>query len=301
MKIYKYMSPGHLDKVIGTKDHVTLKCSNPEDFNDPYELFLTIDFDQDPAVLAVYKDVVGDLPQFPTTCFSHLPTVIPMWAHYGQNSQGVCMEFDEERLVEKFPGIALVDVEYRDTPVDHSALLGLAFEIGKYRHVAMLQQALVRSAYYSKMTCWSYEQERRLVVAGEYIRKQGELLLMDVPSNCVTALICGPRASPDTKAAVREKADQLGCSYYECRTGRSSAIPYFTSLRGDTSLFDGRNIAQIPQSCASCGEPIGSVSNLCSWCQIDESHIQDAASRNSLRLLASAGLLKDYLAEFNKK
>jgi hypothetical protein len=277
------MSPGHLNKVIGTKDHVTLKCSKPEDFNDPYELFLTIDFHQEPAVLAFYKDVIGELPQLPTTCFSHLPTVIPMWAHYGQNSQGICLEFDEERLVEKFPGIKLVDVQYRDTPDDHSHLLALAFEIGKYRHVAMLQQALFRSAYYTKMSCWSYEEERRLVVADEYIRKQDGLLLMDVPSDCVTSLICGPRASSDTKTSVRAKADQLGCDYYDCRTGRSSAVPFFTDLRGDSSLFDGQAITPITHSCASCQEPVDSVGDLCSWCQIDESHTQDAASRNSLR------------------
>lgn len=300
-KIYKYMSPGHLDKVIGTKGHVTLKCSKPEDFNDPYELFLTIDFNQDPGVLAFYKDVIGDLPQLPTTCFSRLPTVIPMWAHYGQNSQGICLEFDEERLVEKFPEIKLVDVEYRDTPEDHSELLGLAFQIGKYRHVALLQHALFRSAYYTKTTCWSYEEERRLVVGDKYIRKQDDLLLMDVPSDCVTALICGPRASSDTKTAVQDKAEQLGCNYYECRTGRSSAVPYFVNLRGEPALFDGQKIAAITQSCTSCLEPIGNGGDLCSWCQIDESHRQDAASRNSLRLLASMGLLQEYMAGFGRK
>lgn len=39
--IYKYLGPEMIDKVFQT-DGVTLRCSLPKDFNDPYELFLTL-------------------------------------------------------------------------------------------------------------------------------------------------------------------------------------------------------------------------------------------------------------------
>ncbi|MGO7863346.1 hypothetical protein ELH26_37190 [Rhizobium leguminosarum] len=69
-KLYKYIGPDHIDKIFSSHEEVTLKCSQPRDFNDPYELFLTTDFNIDPESLAVYAEAVGELPQLPTTCFS---------------------------------------------------------------------------------------------------------------------------------------------------------------------------------------------------------------------------------------
>ena len=100
--IYKFVDSEYLDKVLGAGDKVTLKCSFPKDFNDPYELFLTINFKEKPEILAFYSDVVGQLPQLPTTCFSRSPTVLPMWAHYAQNLQGFAIEFDQEKLEKYF-------------------------------------------------------------------------------------------------------------------------------------------------------------------------------------------------------
>ena len=97
-KIYKYIGPEHIDKVFHSSDVVTLKCSLPKEFNDPYELFLTIDFNERPDALAYYADAIGELPQLPTTCFSRSPVVIPMWAHYAQNHQGFAVEFSEDGL-----------------------------------------------------------------------------------------------------------------------------------------------------------------------------------------------------------
>ena len=53
-RIYKYVAPNYLDKVFGSRDLVTLKCSHPKDFNDPYELFLTINFNESPEMLAFF-------------------------------------------------------------------------------------------------------------------------------------------------------------------------------------------------------------------------------------------------------
>lgn len=52
--IYKYLGSSYLDHVLGSTDRVTLKCSYPKAFNDPYELFLTVDFSDDPEALAFY-------------------------------------------------------------------------------------------------------------------------------------------------------------------------------------------------------------------------------------------------------
>ncbi len=294
--IYKYVGPEYIDRVIGLDGKVTLKCSYPKDFNDPYELFLTIDFKEQPEVLAFYAEVVGELPQFPTTCFSRSPAVIPMWAHYSRNLTGFAIEFDESALSEEFPNTRFGDVDYADVPdEDLTDMLYRAYELGKPRYLYFLQSGVFSTAYYTKATCWSYEQERRMIVPEKETRQAGKLTLIDVPSNCLKSLLCGPRASQETKLAVRDKAAQLGCDYFELKIGKSSAIPYFVDPSGTPFTFNGIGIEKCAQFCRSCKEPLESEATLCSWCQIDESHEDEAASRNIFRALAKHGMLDEYL------
>jgi Protein of unknown function (DUF2971) len=299
-KIYKYVGCSYLDKVIGLSGQVTLKCSYPKDFNDPYELFLTIDFNQQPDVLAFYSDVIGQIPQLPTTCFSRSPIVVPMWAHYAQNSEGFVLEFDEATLAKSFPESGFGDVEYQDAAGDDlTDVLSRAFEIGKPRYLYMLQRGVFNAAYYTKMACWSYELERRMIVRQSETRSNRGMILMDVPKRCVTALICGSRATPKTAKALRGKARQLGCKYYDLRIGKTSPLPYFVDLAGSPSTFTGIEIKSNVRCCESCNEPLEVEAGQCSWCQIEESHKYEAAQRNVFRALANAGLLKNYIKEMN--
>jgi hypothetical protein len=295
--IYKYVGPSYLNNVFGSSDHVTLKCSYPKDFHDPYELFLTIDFKESPEALAFYADAVGNLPQLPTTCFSRSAVVIPMWAHYAQSLQGFAIEFDEAMLAQAFPESGFGDVDYRDAPDDDlTDMLYRAYEIGKPRYIYLLRKGVFSAAYYTKATCWSYEQERRMIVRESETRRVGDLLLMDVPKECITALLCGPRAPPETVRAVRDKANQLGCKYFELKIGRSSAVPFFVDLDGDTFTFNGTDIGRSSQFCGSCKEPLAGELERCSWCQIGDSHTSEAAARNTYRMLDHYGLLEDYIA-----
>lgn len=296
--IYKYLGPANVDHVLGPADQIMLRCSYPEAFNDPYELFLTIDFGDRPEVLAFYAEAVGDLPQLPTTCFSRSPAVIPMWAHYAAEMQGYAIELNESTLSEAFPESGFGDVDYRDVPdpalVD---MLYRASEIGKPRYVYLLHRGVFSAAYYTKASCWSYEQERRMIVGANETRRKQDLMLIDVPAECVTALITGPRASEETIRAVRHKADQLGCRYFELKIGRSSAVPYFVDPSGDPFTFTGDDIQPSLASCASCGEPIPGESDQCSWCQIDEALETEAAARNPYRLLDHFGMLESYVRD----
>lgn len=296
--IYKYVGPSYLDKVFTYKDHITLKCSYPKDFNDPYELFLTIDFNERPEVLAFYADAVGKLPQLPITCFSHSPAVLPMWAHYAQTLQGFCIEFDEELLAQSFPKSEFGDVDYQDAPeAGLTDLLYRAYEIGKPRYMYFFHKGVFSAAYYTKTTCWNYEEERRMIVHESETRRLDELILMDVPKECVTGLICGPRASAETLLAVREEANKIGCRHYELKIGKTLPSPYFVDEDGYPFIFTGTDIERSEQFCDTCMEPISNSETQCSWCQIDESHKNYAASRNPYRLLDHYGLLGSYIED----
>jgi hypothetical protein len=115
MKLYKYVRPNVIGRMF-EDDKVLVRCSLPSEFNDPYELFLTVDFNVGPSLLAFYQDLVGTIVQTPTACFSRAPDVVPMWAHYGSEGQGAVIEFDEECIENSFPECRFGDVEYRDAP-----------------------------------------------------------------------------------------------------------------------------------------------------------------------------------------
>jgi DUF2971 family protein len=294
--LYKYVGSDYLENVFADNDNVTLKCSYPKDFNDPYELFLTVDFNESPDILAFYLDAVGDLPQLPTTCFSHSPAVVPMWAHYAQNLQGLCIQFDEELLSSFFPRSGFGDVDYQDTPeTDLTEALKYAYGTAKPRHLHFLRRGIFQAAYYTKASYWSYEKERRMIVRESETRKSNELILIDVPKECITSLVCGPRASEETKSTVQEESDQIDCSFFELKIGRTTTTPFFVNSNGDSFIFNGADIESTDQVCETCGEPVFDSALQCPWCQIDETHMINAASRNPYRLLDHAGMLEDYI------
>lgn len=299
--IYKYVGPDNLEKVFARRDRLTLKSSRPSDFNDPYELFLTIDFNERPEALAFYKDAVGELPQVPTTCFSRSPIVIPMWAHYAKDLSGFAVGFDEARLSKAFPKSGFGNVDYRDSADKHlTDLLYQAYYTGKPRHVHFLRQAIFQAAYYTKAKCWSYEKERRMLIHEKEVRRVKDLILVDVPSECVTAIVCGPRATQDTAAALRNHAARIGCPYFELKIGRSTPVPYLVDGDGRAFTFARAGMVQSVNSCMACKEPLPGDTGRCSWCSISESHIVDAAARNPYRLLQHTGLLEKYIKDVMK-
>jgi hypothetical protein len=297
-KIYKYASSQFINNIFSLPEQVTLKCSLPKDFNDPYELFLTIDFNEEPDALAFYADAVGDLAQLPTTCFSRSPDVIPMWAHYAENHKGFVLEFSESRLAEAFPESSFQDVTYADAPSeDLTDILYRAFRIGKYRYTYFLRQGVYHAAYFTKATCWGYEQERRMVAAETEVRKASVLLLLDAPVKSVSSIIVGSRATDETKEILLKKSQEIGCNYFEIRIGKSSAKPYFVDSAGQPYVFDDQELRPSDSACEECLEPLPAKSSQtrCSWCRIDDQLRQYAASRNSYRMLDRAGLLDSYI------
>ncbi|NKN15515.1 DUF2971 domain-containing protein [Rhizobium laguerreae] len=297
--VYKYVSPNNIAHIFSDPEKATVKFSLPADFNDPFELFLTIDFNRDPDELAFYLDLISDGLQFPTTCFSTSPIVVPMWAHYAQNSQGFVIEFSEAKLREAFPDARFGNVSYSDVPKrDLSELLMRAHQIKKFRYVMWLRQAIFDSAYFTKTLCWSYELERRMIVEHEATRVAGDMMLLDIPREAVSAIICGPRASPETAASLNQIATDIGCNFFSLRMGKSSATPYMVDQRGMPFVAGNDEIREAEFQCKECREPTSEGVHRCSWCEIDDDTRQRAAGNNSFRLLQHLGLLEDYIRDF---
>jgi len=298
--ICKYLPANLIDAVFAKHDKVTLKFSKPNDFNDPYELFLATDFNGDPDMLACFSEAIGELPQYPTTCFSRSPIVMPMWAHYAQNQTGFAIVFSEEAISEHIPDARFDDVSYSDTPsYDFSDLVARVLHIGKPRYTYFLRNAVVKTAYFNKAACWQYEQERRMVVSNYDVTTSGNLMLMDVPAACISQIVVGARAEGSTKMRLQEVAKRISAELMEIKIGRSSAVPYLIDDMGRPHSFIGGNIRPSERSCSTCSEPISETRLQCIWCQIPTETKLEAAQRNPYRLIASYGGLENYIAQMD--
>lgn len=294
-KIYKYFSAGVLDLVFARPGFSGIKCSLPKDYNDPFELFLGVDLTVAPELLASYRELVAELPQRPTSCFSKSPIVTPMWAHYGDNHSGFVVEFDAEALKASFPDIVIMDVTYRTEPSEKIAgQLQRAAGTKKARHAYFLQQTVLASAYFSKDVAWSYEQECRLLDQEEYCEPIAGNKILQVPITCCTALIAGRNATPETVVRTKDIAAQGGMRWLHAVIGKSIAQPFMEEEAGARAVFDGTEIVPAAKVCQSCAEPISPDKSHCAWCSITEGDALKAALGNPLRMLDHLGMLEDY-------
>lgn len=299
--LYKYMGAEIFNMVFEKDGFCSLKCSYPKDYNDPYELFLTINFNQTPDVLAFYREVVSEIEQYPTTCFSKSPVVIPMWAHYANNGIGFVIEFDEEKLSNHINYKGLDDVAYQnESRSEIEKYLQMAYQIGKPRHLMFLRQAAYYAAYFTKSSCWNYEQERRLIVKDDDIEHIFGNMILYVPLDCVSKIVAGPRVGADFLQQAIDLSKKHNIPFFQINLGRTTSIPYLLNNSLETHIFDGNRVVKSPFSCSSCKEPkINDDNELCSWCLISEKHERDA-SVNAFRMMERAGILDDYVKTFNE-
>ena len=295
-KIYKYFSHQVADLVFERDEFVGVKCSLPKEYNDPYELFLSVDFNDSAEYLATYSEIIQELPQLPTTCFSKSPIVTPMWAHYGQDQSGFVLEFETDQLQRQFEGIPIRDVEYRESPNPALAeLLVKAAVARKPRHAVWLQQAVLTEAYFSKHTVWSYEQECRLVTDFDTVEDCSGNHILFIPQACITSIIVGNRCPDDKISYLEEMAENSGVNFFQVKIGKSYPVPYFSRGTDETFIFDRSELVPSEFTCGSCSEPILKEGYLCPWCNISEDDKYDAAMGNPFRILDSHGLLDEYM------
>ena len=286
-----------MDLVFQREGLCGVKCSLPKDYNDPYELFLGVDLSVSTDCLATYREIVQELPHFPTTCFSKSPIVSPMWAHYAQNHSGFVLEFDVESLRERFEEIEIRDVNYKTEP--NPALAESLERVAvtkKPRHAVWLRQAVLTEAYFSKYKDWSYEQECRLVDRNRYVENIGGNDILFIPSDCVTAMIVGSNFPEDKKSHSKDVAATQGIDWYQLGIGKNLPLPYLKSADDSAFIFENGKISEALGMCENCSEPLPSGGELCAWCSITDAHADEAARGNPFRVLDHVGQLENYLS-----
>jgi Protein of unknown function (DUF2971) len=294
-KIYKYFSHNVMNLVFERKGFCAIKCSCPNEYNDPFELFLGVDIDIGPEGLATYRELIYEIPQYPTTCFSKSPVVAPMWAHYAQNHSGFVIEFDVDLMKEALPDVSIHEIVYREQPDESiSANLARAAVTKKPRHAVWLQQAVLHHAYFSKYTVWSYEQECRLVDDGQRVEAVSGNSILFIPMKCVTALIVGKNIPSEESQRSKDVCEINGLSWFQSCIGKSLEVPFLRDSHEAVFVFDGRSIVKGNPVCDECKQPFKGDGDLCPWCSIQVEHEYEAALGNPFRILERTGGLEEY-------
>lgn len=297
--IFKYFSQRVIESVFVREGFVGVKCSFPQDYNDPFELFLGIDMDQGSDLLATYKEVVQEIPSLLTTCFSRSPVVAPMWAHYGNNHHGFVVGFDSVAMESHFKDLIVRDIAYRDSPSeDLSKIAMMAARRCKPRDAMALRDAVYYNGYFSKYSEWSYEQEARAINLDDYVEDVNGNRILYIPASCITDVICGNNADQKVRETLLEFSDALQANFYIEKIGRSYPRPFLISAMQNTQVFAEGEIRDPIAVCTECSEPLKSESNLCPWCSIDENDESIAASVNSFRIHDGHGLLQQYFENY---
>ena len=306
--LYKYMSADIADVLLMNDNQFSIKFSHLHEYNDPYEFFLTIDYQRPAQELAFYNEMIGMVLQQPVSCFSKSPVNIPMWAHYANNSTGFVLEVDEDKFQayisdSGFADITSIqDIEYRDIPFEGmEGILQRAYQICKPRYIGFLQQYIRTSAYLLKKTCWSYEQERRVILDEKALNKISEkLMILPIPLDCIKSIIIGAKADDSLTDKLTEISRLAQCQCYQIIIGRSTTNPYLINDRNNTFCFDGSEITEQDNSCHKCFEPVNPGQKVCAWCAITDDDRVEAAHRNSFRMLDRMGALEGYLERFEQ-
>lgn len=306
--LYKFMGADIIDKLMMDETHIGIKFSHLHEYNDPYEFFLTIDFNRGSDELAFYNEMIGMVTKQPATCFTKSPVIPPMWAHYAGNSSGFVIEINEEKFKKYLDEIgfqdhsSIADVEYKDSPdTGIEDILARAFHICKPRYIYWLQSCIMTAAYLTKQTCWSYEQERRVIINEKALTKLNDyLMLLPVPINCITGVIVGHKSNDLLKQKIQSLAKKAKCRYFEMVIGKTTTTPFLLSQNLKSHQFINGNIIPASRQCKKCYEPLNMENKVCGWCGITNHDVKMAEYRNSFRMIANYGGLDKYISSMNK-
>lgn len=186
-KIYKYYSLTADDMLNEAKLDTLLQqkvyLSKPSSFNDPFDTKAFFYKPENLMKFDILKEcngkIIDDFSKLSgIACFTRNGVnSMPMWAHYSNNHQGYCVEYDTNNKKNHLLKSCCLPVQYTDKRVDISNIMeNIVEEILQLKAEAKKKNIkeikvdnlliIWVSMYYSllKHKSWSYEKEIRLVI-----------------------------------------------------------------------------------------------------------------------------------------
>jgi hypothetical protein len=219
MNLYKYTSIDENAK--SNLENNRLYLQSPVKFNDPYEFVLKFSV-KDEIFIDFLKLFYGDqytkylrgnmskakVLEYIRDCFfSELTASLGvscltenknddiMWAHYGGNHKGICIEFDKNKL----PFNLCEQVEYVNEVVN--------IEIDNLSNLETQDSSIFNNVFLRKNTIWEYEKEWRLVSKANSFVKY----LPDAIKSITFGFFCDEKS----KTEIYKSTDHLGIKYFE--------------------------------------------------------------------------------------
>lgn len=284
--LYKYFSDDAI-QYFDDSEYFTLKFTKLEDYNDPYEQSLAINFadvdsdNEDILRVMIWKhqNEINECKGYLATCFSNRPDITPMWAHYGNEQRGFILAINEECLVEyleerdlnKSQDFYIRNIDYKSSiNSEFQKDLEYYHERGKGYGYGAVKNYLFQAFYFFKQSCWEYEKERRLIIkdSHEILFCNGSNTFLRLPKSCIDYIIFGSKTNDIVKERLQVVFNK---PMYKFKISRSNIDSYFLDKRNSAYIYDldKEELKEVDHICFKCSEPIedGYMNkDMCFWC-----------------------------------
>lgn len=178
--------------------------NSPEDILNKFTSFQIGDFKKAFKVLwGHYNETMG------IVCFSKLPDIIQMWAHYTDNHKGIVVGLDENEFIQDKEMLFTMCYE------DDTVLMPITGIPNKLDQNA---ETLIPEIVRRKESNWGYEKEVRVYATLDEIDSDGYYYYKGIPASAIKEVYLGLRSDDSTKLiadCLRKKTEYEHLKIYK--------------------------------------------------------------------------------------
>lgn len=160
----------------------------------------------------------------------------PLWGYYAEKGNGVCLQFDKEKLLRCFNNLEYESKWYGDVKYDKD-WCGTSFDVAQKSN-GVTEEVYVKRMktefFFTKSLDWKHESEFRMVVKPQ----DDEDLFLDISEAVDGVILCLPR--------IKNFQDSAEFKVLSKIVDKSIIYHYRTSF-GNKSLYDSRNNPYYPK------------------------------------------------------
>ncbi len=183
-----------------------------EDLNDPFEGDLLDDLEK-----LNLEDWDEYKRTFKIACFSERNNINPMWAHYGDNHKGICIEYnfnDNKNLKDQCMPINYVNNTNNNTVIE------------KFQNGSFVKNRLIWEVFSKKSEDWEYEKEWRLIYDNQVPKNVGTILSDNINKQYLlflkpTAVYLGLRIDGKDKKSIIDMCNFNNIKVYQMKKNNS--------------------------------------------------------------------------------
>lgn len=224
-KLYKYQKIE--DCRLDTLENNELYFSSKKGLNDPFDLS-PIFYDKH-EISKILEECQGDISEIDSILedvannmgilsLSTSPFNMPLWAHYGNNHKGICVEYDIKSILKlnTYFKYRILKVYYINKRIDITDILKKLFKYIKNNDES--NQMRICYSLYMIMTLkhkdWTYEDEWRIFMPLEECNSSGKTGRYKNPLK-VSAIYIGKDCENDDIIKIKSVAQKLNCKVYK--------------------------------------------------------------------------------------